>query len=96
MALKVNTVFISLTLSLICGLVFCSALPNGKRTVDSSRKLHQRFDAGTTKEPDFPECTVQNYKCSDISPKNLIQEFKDVHTNEGCKQRCVENSDCTW
>ena len=92
MALKGNVMFL-----LLMFLAFSSALPNGKRTVDTSGQPHQQIFPGTMKRNlRFTECTVENYECSDMSSENLINEFQDVQTNEGCKQRCVEASDCSW
>ena len=96
MATIVNVIGIPVILYLICGLAFCLALPKGLMAGDTSGKSHQLFLQGITKQPDFPECIVENYECSDMSSMNFIQEFYDVHTNEGCKQRCVENIDCGW
>ena len=59
------------------------ALPSGKRQVKQSGS------------PGY-ECVVENFACSDMSHDNLINEYQDTQTDEGCKQRCVESSDCNW
>jgi hypothetical protein len=41
------------------------------------------------------ECMVDNYACDTVDD-NLITEYEDTHTNEGCKQRCLENTHCKW
>ena len=91
MALKGNDMFL-----LLMFLAFCTALPNGQRMVNEFSQSHRLFHSERIKQPKFTECTVENYECSDMSSENLINDFEDVQTNEGCKQRCVENNDCSW
>ena len=59
------------------------ALPSGKR---------QNKQSGS---PGY-ECVVNNFACSDMSHDNLINEYEDTQTDEGCRQRCVESNGCKW
>ena len=36
-------------------------------------------------------CTVENFACD---MNNMLDNFEDTQTNEGCRQRCRENDEC--
>ena len=91
--------FLYLNISIVAAYSIAAILhgelkPDQKPITITKKNIH--YDR-TADDGSLPECTIENFACSTTVPEgNLIATFEDVHTKEGCKQRCVEENNCSW